>query len=688
MIGRKKIVRHFCFVLASVFLLAGCAADQGVRYVRHDDSTTYKVSRADEEKVYLSDSHVGDSRYVTRDGELVRLTSERPGQAAVAKKAEVLAPLDAEFAAAGTPVLLAAFVDKNATAELAFVAVQHLARLAIDGRDWPAAIEIFEKYRDKFPSHQDRINTIVATLEAPEEVLTVANLGSGINTAAGEYSPVISSDGKKLYFARDCGECSGGEEIYVSRQGDDGRWGIARSFGEPLSSRGHEIPLGISADGNTLAVYGHYGGSLGRGDIFYVEKTPEGWGELQHYPGPLNTGDFESDAMYTADGKAILFVSERPDGVGDYHEKDRSFNGNNAGNTDIYVYTDGTGAQGEVINLGPVINTPFSEHSPFLHPDGKTLYFSSDGHGGLGGLDVYKATRLNENSWTEWSKPVNLGKEINTSRNDWGYQLPAEGGSAYFARSSLSDSFGGSDIFSISLPEKAKPSGVITVRGVVTDPLGDPLVAELRWDDLDGQQEVGYASSDPITGEYLIHLPSGGNYGYYAEKPGYIGESQHFDLREHVDSHEDYVLDIVLYPIVQPVEVAPESVIDIPVVAEISAPVIEIRMNNLFFAFNKSDLQPESYMEMKRWIKMLNENGHINLQISGHADNIGEDVYNQKLSERRARSVVAYLVDNGIGAERLMAEGFGESKPVSTNDTEEGRQQNRRVQVRIVNSVQ
>lgn len=686
MIGRKKPVRHFCVVLVALFVLAGCSADQGVRYVRHGDSTTYKVIRADAQKVYLADSDAGDSRYVAKDGKLVRLTPERP--VASTAKAEIIPPLDAEFAAATTPELLAAFVDKNAPDELAFVAVQRLARPAIDGHGWPAAIEIFEKYRDKFPSHKDRIKAIIAILEAPEEELVVANLGGGVNTGAGEYSPVISSDGTMIYFARDCGECSGGEEIYASRQDNDGRWGIARMFGEPLSSKGHEIPLGISADGNTLAVYGHYGGSLGRGDIFFVEKTTEGWGALQHYAAPLNSGDFESDAMYTADGKAILFVSERPAGIGYYHEKGLSFNGNYAGNTDIYVYTDGTGAQGEVINLGPVINTPFSEHSPYLHPDGMTLYFSSDGHGGLGGLDVYKATRLNENSWTEWSEPVNLGKEINTSRNDWGYQLPAEGARAYFARSSLADSFGGSDIFSISLPEKAKPNGVITVRGVVTDPLGDPLIAELRWDDLDGQQEVGYASSDPITGEYLIHLPSGGNYGYYAEKPGYIGESEHVDLREYADSHEEYVLDIVLYPIVQPVEVEAEEAIEIPVIAEIVAPPIEIRMNNLFFAFNKADLQPESYMEMKRWIKMLNENEHVHLQISGHADNVGEDAYNQKLSERRAQAVVDYMVDNGVGAERLMAEGFGESQPVSTNDTEQGRQQNRRVQVRIINQAQ
>ncbi|MCK4839003.1 MAG: PD40 domain-containing protein [Desulfobulbaceae bacterium] len=674
MIGRKKTAIYFCLVLAGLFLLAGCSTVPGDSYVVHEDNFT--INKDDRPAMDNSASVI---KYISSGGELTRISPERSSElAVVAKKDEVLEPIDVEFKAAVTPELLAAFVVKYAPTELAFVALQRLARPAIDARNWSAAVEVFEKYRDKFSYYNDRINSIVSILGSSGEVLTVANLGGGINTAEGEYNPVVSSDGKKIYFARDCGVCNGGEEVYVSQKGTDGRWGIARSFGEPLSSRGHEIPLGVSADGNTLAVYGHYDGSLGRGDIFYVEKTQDGWGGLQHYPAPINSGNFESNAMYTADGKAILFVSTRPGGVGDYKEKGSFFNGNYAGNTDIYVYTIGAGSKSEIINLGSVINTPFGEYSPFLHPDGKTLYFSSDGHAGLGGLDVFKTNRLNDDSWTEWSEPVNLGKEVNTSSNDWGYQVDAAGEDAYFARNNLVDGFGGSDIFSVSLPQIARPSGVVTVSGIVTDPSGDPLIADIRWDDLDGQKEVGYASSDPISGEYLIHLPSGGNYGYYAEKSGYIGESEHFDLREYSASYKEFYLDIVLFPIEQPVKIEPEIIPEAPV---------EINMNNIFFAFNQADLQPESYMEMQRWVRMLEENEHIHLHISGHADSIGGDSYNQKLSEKRAQAVVGYLGDNGIAVERLVAEGFGERQPVSPNDTEEGRQQNRRVQVRIINSV-
>ncbi|MFO7604685.1 MAG: OmpA family protein [Desulfurivibrionaceae bacterium] len=674
MIGSRKLKNCFCLALAALFLLSGCATKE---------TDFSKTDRNSGEKLYLADTEAREIRYVAKDGVVARITPERRAEEPAPAEEEILEPIEAEFKAAQTPASLEEFIKKYAPTTLAFVAVQRLAGPDIAAANWPAAVEIFERYRADFPYYTERINEIIALLEAPAEGLTVANLGGGINTSQSEYNPVISSDGREIYFARDCGECSGGEEVHVSRKGPDGRWENARRFGEPLSSKGHEIPLAISSDNTTLAVFGHYDGSLGRGDIFYVEKNQDGWGQLQHYPSPLNSENFESNAMYAADGKAILFISERPGGIGDYHPKGSFYNGSSTGNTDIYVYLEGgQSGQAEVVNLGSVINTPNSEYSPYLHPDGKTLYFSSNGHPGLGGLDVYKATRLNADSWTEWSKPVNLGKEINSSYDDWGYQVAAEGERAYFAKSSLTDSYGASDIYSITLPEKAKPGGVITVTGVVSDPKGDPLIAEIRWDDLDKEKEVGYALSDPITGEYIIHLPSGGNYGYYADKPGYIGESENFDLRDYSDAYQEFVLDIVLYPIVQPTPMEPEPVEE----AVEEAPPVEISMNNIFFDFDKAKLRSESYMEINRWARMLNENEHIDLYISGHADSVGPDDYNRKLSERRALAVVDYLVEKGIDRDRLTAEGFGESQPVASNETEEGRQRNRRVQVRILNS--
>jgi len=690
MIGKR--LRHCCYlVLALAPFFCGCSVGQGGGFVKHVESgaTNYIVSPSASE--YLDAGQARGIKYVKKDnGEPVRLSPYPSSQRADKIAREVLTPAQAAFKAADTPEKLAAFIEQNAPDELAFVAVQRLAQPALSAKRWDEAKSVFDRYRDWFPAKAADFNTITSLLEAPSTEPVIKNLGPHINTGENEYTPVITADGKKLLFGRDCGVCNGGEDVFVSRLDQSGYWRQAVPFGPPLTSKGNEVPLALSADGNTLAVYGNYGQSLGRGDIFHLNKTLDGWTGLNHYPSPLNSEYFDSNAMYTADGKAILFVSERPGGVGELHEKGKLFHGNYDGNTDIYVFLPKPGGGGQVINLGQVINTPYAEYSPFLHPDGKTLYFSSDGHAGIGGLDVFKSTRLNNDSWTEWSEPVNLGKEINTPDNDWGYQVPAAGDKAYFAVSNRVDGFGGSDIYSIGLPPAAMPSSVITIYGTVTDPEGAFLSADIRWNDIDAGKEVGEATSDPQTGEFVINLPVGGRYGYYAEKPGYIGASEHIDLSEDL-GYREYALDIVLYPIPKPV--VPEAAAEEPPPA--ASPVepkpepevvAVIRMNNIFFDFDKATLRSESRLELDRWVRMLNENPAISLEIAGHADSTGPEPYNQKLSERRAQAVCDYLVEQGIDRGRLVAKGFGELQPVAANDSEEGRQRNRRVEVKILNN--
>ncbi len=265
---------------------------------------------------------------------------------------------------------------------------------------------------------------------------------------------------------------------------------------------------------------------------------------------------------------------------------------------------------------------------------------------------------------------MNLGKEINTPYNDWGYQFDAHGEKAYFAVSNRPDGFGASDVYTVSLPGKFLPSGVISVSGKIIDPAGNFLAADLRWNDLLAGKEVGQASSDPQNGEYVIHLPTGGKYAYYAEKPGYMGKSENLDLTEEL-GYREFALDIVLYPITKQPE-------DLPSV------VAEIRMNNVFFDFDKPSLRRESTLELDRWVKMLKENPSVSLEIDGHTDNVGTEAYNLGLSERRVKSVAMYIEGQGVAARRLVARGFGEKKPVATNKTAEGRQENRRVDVRII----
>lgn len=663
---------HLPVMLVGLALFT-CAARAGENFVKYSDSDVSTYLAPGTSPSHLYNSSAGEVKYfLLGDKDPIRVTPLRANEKATNSHSEALTPMDADFIAARSPQALDSFVAQYAPADLAFVAVQNLAKPMIDARNWASARAVFEKYAAKFPAKSADFSKIISIIDAPGGEVGVYNLGAGVNSNVGEYAPVVSSNGKKLIFARDCGVCAGGEEVYISSLNDSGYWSPATKFGHPLNSRSNEIPLSLSADGNTLAVYGNYTGTLGRGDIFHLDKTPQGWSNLQPYPAPLNSEYFESNATYSPDGAAILFVSERPGGVGEFHPKGIFHRGDYEGNTDIYAFVPDSAGSGSVVNLGRVINTPYTEYSPFIHPDGKTLYFSSNGHPGLGGLDVFKSTRLRSDAWTEWSEPVNLGKEINTANNDWGYQFDARGDKAYFAVSGRMDGYGGSDIFTVGLPGKAQPFGVVTVTGTVTDPAGNFLAADLRWNDLIAAKEVGRATSDPQNGEYIIHLPRGGKYAYYAEKPGYMGQSENVDLAEEL-GYREFVMDIVLHPVTA------------PLIHQEPQLVAVINMNNIFFDFDKSTLRSESKLELDRWVRMLNENPSVALEIYGHTDSVGSDAYNLGLSERRASVVRDYLVNNGINAARLKAKGFGERQPVQSNRTYEGRQFNRRVEVRIFN---
>ncbi len=674
---RNKTV-HLCLLAVVSLMIAACAAteDGVVTYVEKNNSgmTTYVDNSARKSITYVDSAATGISAGRTHSDPFARV------------KAAVMTPQQRAFVAARTPAEYDNFVRKNKPSELAFVAVQRLARPYIARKDWQGAVKVYERYRDDFPDMGGRFARIISYLETPGEHLEVSGLGSGINTAADEISPVVAADGKTIYFSRECGECGGGEDIYLAGAFAGG-WGTAGKFGPPLNTNADEMPLSVAADSSRIAVFGNYKDSYGRGDIYYVEKGVDGWSGRKHYPEPVNTENFESGAMYTADGKAMLFISDRPGGVGEHVRKGDFHHGNFAGNTDIYVYIPHENGESEVVNLGPVINTPYAEYSPYLHPDGKTLYFSSDGHDGLGGLDVFKSTRLSDTSWTLWSEPVNLGKDVNGPYNDWGYQVATSGDKAYFASNRHVGSVGGSDIFSIGLPKKAQPSGVITISGVVRDPDGNPLAADIRWNDLTKNREVGHATSDPNTGAYFLTLPTGGQYGYYADKDGYMGESESFDLRKDY-KFKEYILDIVLYPIKQltsptAINTGSDETISVPQMVVDKAVERPIRLNNIFFAFGKWELRPESFMELDRWTRLMLDNPGLTLDVYGHTDSIGSQGYNKKLSEKRAAAVSTYLVKHGIAADRIKSFGLGETRPVASNDTEEGRQRNRRVEVKI-----
>ena len=555
------------------------------------------------------------------------------------------------------------FVKAYAPSEDAFVAVQRLAEESIVAKNWDEAAGIFKEYKPLFPDMEDRFTKIIDLLEADEEGIEIHSLGPNINTRLSEWDPSPSPDGKYLFFSASARPGSfGGEDVWYS-QNVNGVWQKARNVGKSINGSNNETVDNVTVDGNGLLLSGNFQGTYGDFDIYYVNATSDGWGTMEHFPMPINSRYHDEGANFTPDGKAIIFTSDRPGGIGKYAQHGTILHGNNIGNQDIYICFKTENGWSEPVNLGPTINTPYCERSAYLHPDGKTLYFSSEGHYGLGRLDVFKSVRLREDSWTEWSEPVNLGKEINTATDDWGYKVCLSGDSAIFAGKDRPGGYGEWDIYSITLPKNLRPEKVITIQGKVTDAKGNPLEAELKWEDLSTQKNVGILRSNPVDGSYIIVLNQGKNYGYYADKSGYYPTSNNIDLR--TDSDVTVInRDIILTS-----------------AKEMKETKAKIKINNIFFDYDKFDLKPESYPELDRLATFLKSNPATIVHIDGHTDNTGTQKYNLELSKHRATSVVNYLESKGLSKSSFKIQGYGQEHPIETNETEEGRSQNRRVEL-------
>jgi outer membrane protein OmpA-like peptidoglycan-associated protein len=337
-------------------------------------------------------------------------------------------------------------IERSAPSEDAFIALQRIAAIYLRKQRWSDAAQVYRRFQRFFPADR-RIEKIISLLEADSDSITVTNLGRGVNSALGESRPVLTPDGRTLYFSaqkRTSGQ--GRSDIYraeLSSAGPRGAENLGPKFNTPLN----ESPLSISRDGRRFYVFGNYEGSRGQGDIFRFDRKGEDWGAMRHLDSAVNSSHFDSDAIENGDGSVLLFVSDRPGGIGEYHEKDVPFHGDIWGNTDIWVaFRKGNGWSAPV-NLGATINTPFAERSPWLAPDGRTLYFCSDGHYGLGLLDIFVSRRLRESSWTEWSEPVNLGRSINSADDDMDYRLTGEQTQAIFGSYNRPEGFGGGDIY-------------------------------------------------------------------------------------------------------------------------------------------------------------------------------------------------------------------------------------------------
>lgn len=475
--------------------------------------------------------------------------------------------------------------------------------------------------------------------------------GEGINTTNDEYWPSITADGQTLMFTRQTrpGENVlrkgiSQEDFYISYFSGKA-WQEAVNAGSPLNTSQNEGAQSLSSDGSYMFFTAcDRPGGLGSCDIFFSALGNSRWSIPFNLGSPVNTSYWESQPSINADGRMLFFSSNRPGGIG---------------GKDLYYSIYKTSGKWSLPkNMGNSVNTPWDEMSPFIHFDGKTLYFSSDGRPGMGGLDIYFTRMLEDSTWTE---PKNLGYPINTFNDEMGLIIESGGQKAYF--SSKRDEAGGKNIYSFRLYEAVQPDPVAYLKGKVSDKItGQMLTAEYELVNLSNGKQVFKSQTDG-NGNFLVCLPAGNNYGLNISKDGYLFYSENFMLGGDHSAMEPFLKNIRLSPFR---------------VGE------KMLLANVFFEVDSWQLKKESVAELNRLSDLLMDNKELKVEIGGYTDATGSDQYNLSLSEKRALSVVDFLVESGVRNDRLKYKGYGNSSPVGDNVTPEGRKLNRRTEVQII----
>ena len=559
---------------------------------------------------------------------------------------------------------------------------------------WDKAVDHYQTYRNQLKASNSSLSKIewadkvIAECEMGKQLaddparVFIDNLGGVVNSKFPEYSPVITTDESMMMFTSRRATTTGGEvdeftnefyeDIYYTEKVND-TWTNPKNLGKPVNTKYHDATVGLSPDGQQLLTFMD-------GDIYSSYLKGLNWSKPKKLIKNINSEHHESSASLSFDGQTLYFISERPQG---------SFGGR-----DIWFsewINEKTG-WGPAKNMGANINTRFDEESVFIHPDGKTLYFSSKGHSTMGGYDIFKSVLENG----RWSAPENIGHPINTPGDELSFVMAASGEHGYYASSALGG-LGQRDLYLITFlgPEKqvmlntednllasrAEPVREVVIeptvevstakvtifKGIVTDAAtGEPIEARIEvYDNAQTTRElagIASAASNSTSGKFLVPLPSGKNYGIAVKAPGYLFHSENFIIPESA-AYKEVVKTIQL----QRLEVGKAIV-----------------LKNIFFDSGKSDLRPESTIELTNVYELMKDNPTLKVEISGHTDNVGSNNANQSLSEQRAQAVVNYLLELGITTDRMSFKGYGETAPIATNDTEEGRQENRRTEFKVL----
>ncbi|MFO1526540.1 MAG: OmpA family protein [Turneriella sp.] len=488
--------------------------------------------------------------------------------------------------------------------------------------------------------------------------LQIASLGKGVNSRYDELAPVLSPDGNTIFFCREGHPDNVGvrtivegssvlrddQDIWVSHKKADGTWTEAEHIDAPFNSRTYDFPIGTSADGKTLYIGNTYSkdGKVSPG----VSKTRFAKGKWS-FPEPLRIVNFYNEAnlvnySLSADERTLILNLQRKDTVG---------------RMDLYVsFLQPDDSWSEPMNLGNEINSAFMEVTPFLAADGKTIYFASNRPGGIGQFDMYMSRRK-DNTWVHWTEPINLGPQINTVGNDINYVIAPTGDYAIFA----SDTPGrGKDLYRIALPQELRPEKSVMVYGRVRNHDGQPVASRVVFERLsDGAMLARTETNEE--GEFKMTLPLGENYAIHAESGGYLPQSTTVDLKE-----------------------APAKQAAIELTMTQMKVGAKMPINNIFFRKGSYQLSKESNAELNRLTKILKAYPGLKIEIGGHTDNTGTEDANMELSKNRARAVMDYLIERGLPRQSIKAVGYGQSKPIASNNTPEGKKKNRRVELTIL----
>lgn len=547
-------------------------------------------------------------------------------------------------------------------------ALINLGKINLADDEYDAAIKNFETFLELKKGRRDdaeEANDGIASARFRREAVAhpvafePVNVGAGVNSKDDEYLPSLTADGQTLVFTRrfprrasTTASTTKEEDLYISTL-SDGKWSVATRMPEPVNSSDNEGAQCISQDGRIMfytACNRQDGG--GRCDIYMCVLKNGTWSKPRNLGPEVNSGAWEGQPTFSIDGKTLYFVSNRKGGYG---------------GMDIWKTTFEHGHWSAPVNLGPDINTKWDEMSPFIHFDDKTLYFASNRPEGMGGADLFVCRRNDDG---QWGKPENLGYPINTREDDNNLIVSADGKTAYFA--SQRKGYGLMDIYTFEMPQATRPTVAVCFKGAVTDAAdGKPVASDIRVVDLSNGAVVANTSSDSRQGEYIVSLPAGKDYAFLVSAEGYLFHSQNVEaggtstLGE-VRSDSEWkpiAVDIALQPIVVGSSMA---------------------LRNVFFETGQYALLPESEYELGKVVELLRQNPRLKVEIGGHTDNVGKPADNQRLSEQRAKAVRDYLISKGIAESSLTYKGYGESKPVASNDSEQGRAQNRRTEMKII----